>query len=272
MQDKILRAAQAIRQNLGEAETAIVLGSGLGDFADQLEDAKSMSYTRIPDFARTTVQGHSGRMFMGGLEGRPVLVLRGRFHYYEGYDATEVTLPVRALCALGVKTLILTNAAGAVNKSFAPGDLMLIDDFLNLSGVNPLRGPNMDDMGPRFPDMSQAMDPALGRLALDTAKQQGLHLQRGVYAQLQGPTYETPAEIRMLRILGADAVGMSTVPEVIVARHCGMRVLGLSCITNMAAGILPQPLSHDEVVQVGQQVKGTFTNLLKGVVAGMADA
>ena len=266
---KIQEAAQAIERACGRAEIAVVLGSGLGDYAEALEGAKSIDYHDIPHFPVSTVPGHKGRWYTGTLHGKRVCMMQGRFHAYEGYDLLDVTLPVRVMQQLGVQTLIVTNAAGGVNLAFQAGDLMLITDVINLSGKNPLTGPNLDAFGPRFPDMTRALDRELQALALATAQQQGIGLQQGVYCWLNGPTFETPAEIRMTRTLGADAVGMSTVPEIIVARHGGMRVLGLSCITNMAAGVLDQPLNHEEVMEMGNKVKGTFRALLDGIIQAL---
>ena len=267
--ERIDRAADYVRDVLGTAEIAIVLGSGLGDYAEVLTDAQVAPYYDIPGFPESTVPGHAGELYTGNLYGRRVMMMRGRFHGYEGYPLSDVTLPIRVMARLGVKALILTNAAGAVNTSFAPGELMLIDDYINFSGQNPLRGENLEAFGPRFPDMSCAFDKELRALAHECANEQGFALREGVYAQMTGPTYETPAEIRMLRTLGADAVGMSTVPEVIVARHGGMRVLGISCITNMAAGILDQPLNHAEVTETANRVKGQFRNLLDRIIEKM---
>lgn len=269
MQENIARAAEAIRSHCGEAKVGMVLGSGLGDFADMLSQPRTMPFSEIPGFVRSTVSGHAGSLSVGELSGHRLLVMRGRFHYYEGYSAQEITLPIRVMRALGVETVILTNAAGAVNTDFAAGDLMLITDFLNLSGVNPLRGENLDDFGQRFPDMSFAMTPALQQLARDCAARLGIPLREGVYAQMQGPSYETPAEIRMVRIIGGDAVGMSTVPEILVAAHSGMRVLGLSLLSNMAAGILHQPLTHREVIETGKQAQQAFTALLLEILREM---
>lgn len=260
-------AAAAIRAACGGAEIAVVLGSGLGDYAEALEDAKSIAYADIPGFPTSTAPGHAGRWHCGLLHGKRVCMMQGRLHAYEGYDMRQVTFPMRVMKELGVKTLILTNAAGGVNTSFAPGDLMLIKDFINLSGKNPLIGPNLDELGPRFPDMSHAYDVKLQQLTEDVAQKLGISLKKGIYCWLNGPTYETPSEIKMVRVLGADAVGMSTAPETIVARHAGMDVLGISCITNMAAGILDQPLSHQEVMETGAKVKDTFRALIDGVIA-----
>lgn len=267
--EKIDAAAKAVNAVCGGAEIAVILGSGLGNYAEALENAKSVAYAEIPGFPISTAPGHTGRWHAGTLHGRRVCMMQGRFHAYEGYDLRDVTMPVRVMKRLGVQTLIVTNAAGGVNTSFAPGDLMLMTDYINLSGKNPLTGPNLDDFGPRFPDMSHAYDARLRRLTEDVAAKLGIALQKGVYCWMNGPCYESPAEIRMARVLGADAVGMSTVPETIVARHSGMDVLGLSCITNMAAGILDQPLSHQEVMETGEKVQTVFRSLLDAVIAAL---
>lgn len=250
-------------------QLGLILGSGLGTLADELTNATVIPYTTIPNFAQSAAVGHANELVIGELEGKVVLAMKGRFHYYEGFSMDDVTFPVRVMKALGIETLIVTNACGAVNTTFKPGDLMLIEDHLNLTGQNPLIGPNNDALGTRFPDMSNLYDKDLRQLASNVAAQQGFSLQSGVYAWWSGPTYETPAEIRMIRTLGADAVGMSTVPEAIVARHGQMRVLGISCLTNMAAGILDQPLNHAEVIDVAAQVNKKFTGLIKGVVAAL---
>jgi purine-nucleoside phosphorylase len=266
---RIRGAAEAIEKVCGGAEIGVILGSGLGDYAEALDGARKLPYAQIPGFPVSTVPGHAGEWCAGALHGKRVAMMRGRFHYYEGYALRDVTLPVRVMQRLGVRTLIVTNAAGGVNTGFVPGDLMAISDCINMTAANPLFGPNLDDFGPRFPDMSRVFDAALRALAHRCAEQRGLTLRDGVYAQMTGPSFETPAEIRMLRALGADAVGMSTVPEVIVARHGGLRVLGVSCITNMAAGILDQPLNHEEVMQTGERVKHTFRMLLDDVIAAL---
>lgn len=266
---RIQRAADAVEEKLGRADIAIVLGSGLGDFGNDLTDAQEISYADIPGFPRATVAGHAGKLIAGMLGDKKVLLMSGRFHSYEGHPMADVTLPVRVMRRLGVKNLILTNAAGGVNADFAAGCLMLITDFINLSGKNPLTGPNLDAFGPRFPDMTGAYDPDLRSLAEKCAEKLGIRLQKGVYCWMNGPTYETPAEIRMARTLGADAVGMSTVPETIVARHCGMRVLGVSCITNMAAGVSDAPINHREVMEMGRRVRGDFAALLTQVVQSL---
>lgn len=240
----------------------MVLGSGLGDFADTLEDAVRIPFSQIPNFPLPTVPGHVGALVFGKKQGKEVVVLQGRIHFYEGLPQSEITLSIRVLAAIGVKTLILTNAAGGVNTSFSPGDLMLISDHINYSFFNPLIGPNLDDFGPRFPDASDIYTARLRASVQKAAASAGLRLQEGVYMMFSGPSYETPAEIRMARILGADAVGMSTVPEALVAAHCGMQVLGISCITNMAAGVLPQKLDHAEVMETAARVHDLFQSVL----------
>lgn len=245
---------------------AVILGSGLGEFAATLSNAVSVPYGHIPHWPASTVVGHEGRLVMGGIGGRKVAALSGRVHYYEGFDMRTVTFAARVLGVLGVKTLILTNAAGGVNMKLTPGALMVIDDHVNLLGSNPLVGPNDDRFGTRFPDMTEVYSSRLRQLADESASALGFSLAHGVYVAWNGPSYETPAEIRYLRLIGADAVGMSTVPEAIVARHMGMDVLGVSCITNMAAGVLPQPLSHDEVLETARRVRGQFISLLEGII------
>ena len=266
---RIDEAAAKVLAVCGKADIGVILGSGLGDYAEALEDAVKLPYSEIPGFPRSTVAGHAGMWCCGTLYGKRVVMMQGRFHYYEGYGMKDVTLPVRVMQKIGVKTLIVTNAAGGVNLGYHPGELMVIGDIFSMTAQNPLIGPNLDAFGPRFPDMSCAFDKELRALAHECANEQGFALREGVYAQMTGPTYETPAEIRMLRTLGADAVGMSTVPEVIVARHGGMRVLGISCITNMAAGILDQPLNHAEVTETANRVKGQFKNLLDRIIEKM---
>lgn len=266
---RIDEAAAKVLAVCGKADIGVILGSGLGDYAEALEDAVKLPYSEIPGFPRSTVAGHAGMWCCGTLYGKRVVMMQGRFHYYEGYGMKDVTLPVRVMQKIGVKTLVVTNAAGGVNLGYHPGELMVIGDMFSMTAQNPLIGPNLDAFGPRFPDMSCAFDKELRALAHECANEQGFALREGVYAQMTGPTYETPAEIRMLRTLGADAVGMSTVPEVIVARHGGMRVLGISCITNMAAGILDQPLNHAEVTETANRVKGQFRNLLDRIIEKM---
>ena len=250
-------------------DVAIVLGSGLGGFASSLENALSIPYRDVPNWPDANVAGHEGRLVIGEIAGRHVAALSGRAHFYEGHDLRTVTFATRVLGVLGVKTLILTNAAGGINTALSPGNLMVIDDHINLLGSNPLVGPNDERFGVRFPDLTHVYSPRLRRVADDTAAAQGIGLRHGVYAACHGPSYETPAEVRYLRLIGADAVGMSTVPEAIVARHMGIEVLGISCITNFAAGVLPQPLDHAEVLETAQRVRLTFIALLKGVIAGI---
>ena len=240
----------------------MILGSGLGDFANTLENAISIPFGDIPGFPVPSVEGHAGNVVFGTHKGREVVALSGRVHYYEGLSQSEITIPVRVLSRLGVKTLLLTNAAGGVNLDFDPGTLMLITDHINYSGQNPLIGKNLDEFGVRFPDMSDIYSKELRKELIERVNVANLALREGVYAMYSGPNYETPAEIRMFRILGADAVGMSTVPEAIVASHCQMKVLGISCITNMAAGVLDQKLNHAEVVETANRVKAEFLKIV----------
>ena len=265
---KYQEAVGYIQPKLKEKPTiGLVLGSGLGVLADEIENPTVIPYQEIPGFTVSTVVGHKGQLVIGRLQGKQVVAMQGRFHYYEGHDLADVVFPIRIMKLLGVETIVVTNAAGGVNESFRPGDLMLIKDHINLTGRNPLIGPNDDSLGTRFPDMSEAYSKAMRELAKSVAAEQGIPLQEGVYVGLLGPSYETPAEIRMLRILGGDAVGMSTVPEVIVAKHMQMQVLGISCISNMAAGILEQPLSHEEVMETTEKVKAKFLALVQGILA-----
>jgi purine-nucleoside phosphorylase len=265
--DQVKQAADAIRSRVPEIpRIGIVLGSGLGDFAGSLGGAVSMPYGELPHWPASRVIGHEGRLVVGTVRGRAVAALAGRCHAYEGHDLRTVTFAVRALGLLGIKTLILTNAAGGVNTAFSQGALMVIDDHINLVGGNPLVGDNDDRFGVRFPDMSEAYSSRLRTIADRAAERMQLIVPHGVYVALLGPSYETPAEIRYLRTIGADAVGMSTVPEAIVARHMGVDVLGISCITNMAAGVLPQPLNHDEVMETAKRVRGQFIGLLEGII------
>lgn len=256
-----IRARVSIRPTIG-----LVLGSGLGGYADTLEEAVCIPYSEIPNFPVPTIPGHSGALVFGKKCGVEVVVLQGRIHYYEGLPQQEITLPIRVLAALGVKTVVLTNACGGVNLEFKPGDLMLISDHINYSGANPLIGPNMDEFGPRFPDMSDLYTASLRTQIKEKALESGISLREGVYAMYSGPNYETPAEIRFFRVMGADTVGMSTVPEAIVAGHCGMKVVGVSCITNMAAGVLPVKLSHEEVTETANRVKEVFQQLIDLIV------
>ena len=265
--DRVQQTAAALRERVRTVPAvAIVLGSGLGDFASQLGDATAIPYAALPNWPATAVVGHAGTLTVGTLSGRTVAALGGRVHFYEGHDMATVTFATRVLATMGIRRLILTNAAGGINLDFKPGTLMVMDDHINLMGTNPLVGPNEERFGPRFPDMSEVYSSRLRGLADRAAGEIGLTLAHGVYVALHGPSYETPAEIRYLRTIGADAVGMSTAPEAIVARHMGMEVLGISCITNAAAGVLPQPLNHDEVMEVARQVRGTFAALLEGII------
>lgn len=244
----------------------LVLGSGLGAIAEQIEDPEYYPYSEIPHFPISTVSGHKGRLVIGKLQGKEVIAMEGRFHYYEGYEMSQVTFPIRIMKLIGIEYLIVTNAAGAVNTDFKPGDLMLIKDHINLSGDNPLRGKNLDSFGTRFPDMSQPYNKELINKVKNIASSINIPLREGVYLMMSGPTYETPAEIKMIRTLGGDAVGMSTVPEVIVANHSKIKVIGISCITNMAAGILDQPLSHEEVIETSNKVKKDFILLMNNII------
>jgi len=278
--EKAVETADFIRSKYPhQITTAVVLGSGLGAFADELENAVSIPFEEIPHFAKATVEGHSGRLVLGKLAGVNLAVQAGRFHFYEGYDMQQVTFPVRTFGLLGIKNLILTNAAGSLDTDMPQGSLMLITDHLNLMGANPLLGKNDDRFGPRFPDMTETYDPEFQRIAAEEAAaivherfekgqddQATVFMHRGVYCGLSGPTYETPAEIRMYRSLGADAVGMSTVPEAITARHQGMRVLGISCITNLGAGMVEGPIDHDSVMETGARVAEVFKELLKRTI------
>ena len=265
--EQVQQTAAALRERVPKVpDVAIVLGSGLGDFASQLGDAIAIPYADIPNWPSTAVVGHAGTLTIGTLKDRTVAALGGRVHFYEGHDMRVVTFATRVLATLGIRRLILTNAAGGINLAFKPGTLMVMDDHINLLGTNPLIGPNDERFGPRFPDMSEVYSTRLRGFADRAAHDIGLTLAHGVYVALHGPSYETPAEIRYLRKIGADAVGMSTVPEAIVARHMGMEVLGISCITNAAAGVLPQPLVHDEVMEVARRVRASFGALLEGII------
>jgi purine-nucleoside phosphorylase len=268
--DQVTAAADAIRARVGELpHIAIVLGSGLGDFADSLDPAVTMPYGELPHWPASRVIGHAGKLVVGRARGKTVAALAGRCHLYEGHPAGRVAFAVRALGVLGVKTLILTNAAGGVNTGFAQGALMVIDDHINLTGQNPLVGENDDRFGARFPDMTEVYSSRLRGVADRAGAALGLALPHGTYAALMGPSYETPAEIRYLRSIGADAVGMSTVPEAIAARQMKIDVLGISCITNMAAGVLPRPLDHAEVMETAARVRGQFISLLEGIVEAL---
>jgi purine-nucleoside phosphorylase len=257
-----------VRELCGAAlpEVALVLGSGLGDFADTLLDSVVMPYEELPHWPAPKVVGHAGRLVIGRAGGKRVAALSGRVHFYEGHDMATVVFATRVMGRLGVKQLVLTNAAGGINTGFDQGALMIIDDHINMMGSNPLIGPNDERMGVRFPDMSEVYSRRLRQLASEAARARGVVVTHGVYVAVHGPSYETPAEIRFLRTIGADAVGMSTVPEAIAARHIGMEVLGISCITNLAAGVLPRPLVHDEVMETARRVRGSFMSLLEGII------
>jgi purine-nucleoside phosphorylase len=269
--ERMMEAAGFIReQGAPTPVVGVVLGSGLGEFADSIAQTTVIPYPDIPHFKAAGVAGHAGRLVLGQVGSASVAVMQGRIHYYEGHEIGDVVFPVRVLAALGVKSLLLTNAAGGINSGFRPGDLMVIRDHINLTGVNPLRGRNDDRLGPRFPDMSALYDPAWQEVLASALIEAGRPKHRGVYAGLAGPSYETPAEIRMLAALGADAVGMSTVAEAIAARHMGLRVAGISCITNLAAGVTDRPLSHAEVTETAERVKGDFIRLLNRVIPQLA--
>ncbi|MEQ1759333.1 MAG: purine-nucleoside phosphorylase [Vicinamibacterales bacterium] len=260
-------AAAHIRSVCGQTpDVAIVLGSGLGEFATTFADSVVLPYASIPHWPASTVIGHAGQLVVGTTGGRLVAGLSGRAHFYEGYDMSTVVFATRVMGRLGIKHLILTNAAGGINTGFSQGGLMIIDDHINMMGTNPLVGPGDERFGARFPDMTEVYSKRLRAIADRVGASRGVPLSHGVYVGLHGPSYETPAEIRYLRTIGADAVGMSTVPEAIAARHMGIEVLGISCITNMAAGVLPQPLNHDEVMETARRVRGSFVSLLEGIV------
>jgi purine-nucleoside phosphorylase len=267
LNEKMQEAAMYITSRIGDEPVLIgmVLGSGLGDLAEQLDDRIYISYKDIPFFPVSTVFGHKGRLVVGVLEGKRVMCMQGRFHYYEGYGMDQVVFPIQVMHALGISNLLITNAAGGVNTSFKPGDLMLITDHIKLIADSPMRGPNNDKLGPRFFDMTNTYDKNLMAIARQEASSLGMKLQEGVYMFFAGPSYETPSEVRAARIFGSEAVGMSTVPEAIAASHMRMKVLGISCITNMAAGILDQSLNHDEVMETSEKVKESFTSLIRGV-------
>lgn len=265
--EKITEAANYIKGKIGsEPKIGLILGSGLGILADEIQNPVKIEYKDIPHFPQSTVVGHKGQLVIGNIRGKDVIALQGRFHYYEGYSMEDVTFPVRVMNELGIESILVTNAAGGSNKNFEPGDLMIINDHINFAFDNPLMGRNFDELGPRFPDMSHAYDKRLIKTAEKVSSNLNIDIQKGVYMFFTGPTYETPAEVRMAQILGADAVGMSTVPEVIAAVHGGLKVLGISCITNMAAGILDQPLDHSEVIETTQRVKSKFIELVKAII------
>lgn len=264
---KASESAEYIKSKIAhQPEIGIVLGSGLGPLADDMTDVIDIDYTEIPHFPVSTVEGHAGKLVFGKLGSKYVLAMKGRFHYYEGYDVAQVVFPIRVMKLLGINNLVVTNAAGGINRDFSSGALMLIKDHISFFVPSALRGKNISEFGTRFPDMSEAYSKELRTLAKKVAEESGVQVFEGVYAFAQGPMYETPAEIRALGILGADAVGMSTVPEVITAGHAGMKVLGISCITNMAAGILDQPLNHQEVMETAKKVEKAFTTLVRNIV------
>jgi purine-nucleoside phosphorylase len=261
-----------LEQSSLRPKIAVVLGSGLGRFADELSDATRVPYSQIPSFPRSTAIGHAGQMVIGKAGDVPVAAMQGRVHLYEGYSAEQVAFPVRVLGRMGIRALILTNAAGGINTKYQQGALVVIADHINLQGQNPLVGSNDEHLGPRFPDMTQAYWKPYREMALEAARTLGKTVHEGVYAGLLGPSYETPAEIRYLRTIGADLAGMSTIAEVIAARHMGIKVLGISCVTNMAAGILEQPLDHQEVLDTAERVQGDLVGLLRGVLPGIAQS
>jgi purine-nucleoside phosphorylase len=265
--DRVEEAAAAVRARCGALpQVAIVLGSGLGDFADTLLNSVATPYEQLPHWPASKVIGHAGRLVVGSVAGKRIAALAGRAHFYEGHSLETVVFATRVMARLGVKQVILTNAAGGINTSFAQGALMVIDDHINFLGSNPLVGPNDERFGHRFPDMSEVYSRRLRGIADEAARAKGVAVSHGIYIAVHGPSYETPAEIRAFRTIGADAVGMSTVPEAIAARHMGIEVLGISCITNMAAGVLPQPLDHNEVMETARRVRGSFISLLEGII------
>lgn len=270
--EEVERAAAALREAGGPIDVAVILGSGLGAFADAIEDSTAVGYDAIPHFVRSTVAGHSGRYVVGRIGARRVGAFAGRFHYYEGWEPAKIVLPVRVAHALGARTLVVTNAAGSTRREMPPGTLMLMRDHINNLGWNPLRGPNDAERGPRFPSLNDAYPARLRALAKEVARAQGTALAEGVYMANAGPTYESPAEVRMMALLGADAIGMSTVPEVIAAVHLGLPVLGISCLTNYGAGLAEAPPTHDEVIATGQAAAARFVRLLAGVVAALPGA
>ncbi len=264
---RVQEAAEYIKEKTSLApKIGLILGSGLGDFVNDINQERSLDYSDIPHFPKATVEGHTGKLVIGKLQPHDLVAMQGRFHYYEGYSMQDVTFPIRVFHQLGVRTIIITNACGGLNPSFQPGDLMLITDHINLTGDNPLIGPNVEAFGPRFPDMSQAYMPDLQTHVLQTAKKINIPIQKGVYAGISGPSYMTKAELKMLRTIGADAVGMSTVPEVIVANHMQMNVIGISCITDMAIAEELEPLTHEQVIEAANKTKPVFKKLMKEII------
>jgi purine-nucleoside phosphorylase len=270
------RAERAAKFVLGKTKLrpriALVLGSGLGDFAEEFTNATRIPYTKIPNFPRSTAIGHAGRLVIGNIGDIPVAAMQGRVHLYEGYSAKEVTFPIRVFARMGIQAVVLTNAAGGINRNYSQGCLVAVRDHVNLQGVNPLTGPNDERFGLRFPDMTQAYDREFQRFVTEEGKKLTLNIHNGVYLAVQGPSYETPAEIYSFRAIGADLVGMSTVPEVIAARHSGIRVLGISCVTNMAAGTTDAPLNQEEVLEIAARIKPQFTALLRAVIPRISEA
>ncbi|MFV8829400.1 purine-nucleoside phosphorylase [Alkalihalobacterium sp. APHAB7] len=265
---KINESAAFIEEKIsGKPKIGLILGSGLGELADEVQNPVQIPYGEIPNFPVSTVEGHAGQLVIGQLEGKQVIAMQGRFHYYEGYSMQEVTFPVRVMKQLGVELIVVTNACGGMNKEFAPGDLMIITDHLNMTGENPLIGPNYNELGPRFPDMSSAYTPKLVDFVAQVGNELDIKLQKGVYAGVTGPTYMSGAELIMLRNLGGDVIGMSTVPEVIVASHAQMKVIGISCITDMAIGEDLEGITHEQVVEVANRTKPKFIKLVKKIVA-----
>lgn len=268
LKEKLNQAAQHIQsKNKTKPLVGVVLGSGLGAFVDGIENKTIIPYNEIPHFKKTTVAGHDGKLILGSIKGVDVVVLQGRFHFYEGHALEEVVFPVKLLAHLGIEMLVLTNAAGGINLSYKPGDLVIIEDHINLTGHNPLVGPNDESEGPRFPDMSHAYHPGLVSILEESSRELGVKTQKGVYVGVLGPTYETPAEIRMFRIMGGDVVGMSTVPEAIVANHLGLKVCGVSCVTNMGAGIIDQALKHEDIKDEALKIMEGFTSLLNNAIS-----
>ncbi|MCD2345145.1 purine-nucleoside phosphorylase [Clostridium guangxiense] len=264
----ILEASKYIKEQISiSPKIGIILGSGLGDLARAASESKIIKYKDVPHFPISTVKGHAGQFVFGKLDGAEVVMMEGRFHYYEGNRMEDLSLPIYVMKTLGIEKIIVTNAAGGVNTKFKPGDLMIIRDHINFTGNNPLIGKNIDEMGERFPDMSNAYDKKLIEIVKKVANDFEIDVVEGTYFMMTGPSYETPAEIRMIRILGGDAVGMSTVPEVIAANHCKIKVIGISCITNMAAGILDEPLNHKEVIETSNKVKDKFSKLVRGIIS-----
>lgn len=268
--NRLHEAKNFLDSKLGDApKIGVVLGSGLGNFAESFENQQICEYSEIPHFHQTTVVGHKGRLILGECEGVKVVAMQGRFHPYEGHDIHDVVFPIRLLALWGIKDLFLSNASGGINTSYKPGDLVLVKDHINMMGRNPLMGPNMDELGVRFPDMGQAYNPELGKLIKKSATELDIKLLEGIYCSVLGPSYETPAEIRMMRTLGADLVGMSTVPEVIAAHHMGVRVATVSCVTNHAAGVVEETLNHEDVKDVANSVMKKFSSLLRNTIGMM---